>query len=77
MNKNWNMEYRKTVIHRRPMWIEILTNELARDYIKNNPGERLICFWCGRDKFTSPTPHKCNTGFRKRKLKWYSKKPLI
>jgi len=27
------------------------------------------CVWCGR-KFYSETPHDCNTGFRKRHLKW-------
>lgn len=28
------------------------------------------CLLCGRDKFTRKSPHKCNGGFRKRKIKW-------
>ncbi len=28
------------------------------------------CLLCGRDKFTSKSPHKCRGGFRKRGLKW-------
>ena len=31
------------------------------------------CDLCGRNNFDSPSPHKCNGGFRKRGLKWTKK----
>jgi hypothetical protein len=31
---------------------------------------RYKCMLCGRDKFTSKTPHKCIGGYRKRKIIW-------
>jgi len=31
---------------------------------------RWRCLICGRDKFAQKTPHYCNSGWRKRRLKW-------
>ena len=31
---------------------------------------RWRCLLCGRDKFTRKSPHNCNTGFRKRHIRW-------
>lgn len=28
------------------------------------------CNLCGRDKFDKPSPHRCISGFRKRKIEW-------
>lgn len=28
------------------------------------------CLLCGRDKFTKKSPHNCNSGYRKRNIKW-------
>lgn len=76
MNKQWNINFRKA-LKRDPMWIEIMPNDLARDHLTKHPGDKLICYWCGRDTFTAPSPHKCNTGFRKRNLRWYTKNPIV
>jgi hypothetical protein len=32
--------------------------------------KKYTCLLCGRNKFTRPSPHKCNGQFRKRKIKW-------
>lgn len=37
--------------------------------------ERWRCLLCGRDKFTAKTPHNCNTGYRKRHIKWERVEP--
>ena len=31
---------------------------------------RWKCKLCGRDKFTRKSPHRCNSGFRKRHIIW-------
>lgn len=59
-------------------------NEFFADYVANklsihNVSNRTLedikptgykCLRCGRDKFTSKQPHKCDTGFRKRNIIW-------
>lgn len=32
--------------------------------------KRFKCMLCGRDKFTSKTPHRCGSNFRKRNIIW-------
>lgn len=33
---------------------------------------KIICLLCGRHKFSHPGPHKCNHGFRKRHIRWFT-----
>ena len=43
------------------------------DIMKNLPitkGKKIVCAYCGRDKFTRPEPHNCNGNYRKYKLRW-------
>lgn len=73
MNNNHTISIRK-LYHPTPNVIDVLTSERANWYVKTyglKETEYLVCFHCRRYKFSHPDPHKCNTGFRKKKLLWF------